>query len=72
MGKKIGIKGVGWGIETIKANDPRRHKSWCEFYRKSDETCCCKKHPGCYGLICNGAAHCDYYSEDPNRKKAGS
>ena len=51
-----------WGDKTIiiphkYEDDPRRHKSRCEHYRKSDGWCCVNKGH------CHGSRNCGDYSE---------
>ena len=55
-------KGGTQGIIFVKmkADDGKRHKSRCAYYRSSD--CFC----AAYQFKCYGSAHCDKYREKNN------
>ena len=59
------LTGTTWHVEkaTRKDDDPKRHKSRCVYYRKSDSYC--------IQLVgkCGGSAHCKYYIEEERSLK---
>lgn len=61
---------VGWGTidyGTHVGQDDRRHKTWCEHFRKSDGTCWCQDPGnGYFEKKCPGSAHCSFYSPNEN------
>ena len=60
MGISKHLTGTPWHIEKMvrAEGDPRRHRSRCCYFRKTDTYCTS------YKKRCIGSAHCNRYNED--------
>ena len=62
---KVGqMQGVPAHIETLKADDERRHPARCRHaYGRGKRRICVNTESSIYNLNCHTAKNCDYYEE---------